>query len=128
MRNYELIQSKECMKKGGSVPKTSHTFKKGGSVPLSPHPRHLCLSGSSDAVFQIYHYQTFLQRLQTLTIHAVVYGIQLHFQNFKRAKNDWTAGHVWPTGSSLDTTGLESVSSNAKCISNNRFERKINHM
>jgi len=35
------------------------------------------------------------------------YDIQLHFQNFMRANNDWMAERIWPTGRSLDITVLE---------------------
>ena len=61
----------------------------------------IALNGSSDAVLWICHYQTFLQHLQKVTIYIERYDIQLHFQKFMRAKNNYMAGH------SLDITGVD---------------------
>ena len=47
---------------------------------------------SNDAVLLTYHYQTFLQRLQTLIIYTDIYDIQLHSQNFVRANNNRMVG------------------------------------
>ena len=45
-------------------------------------------------------------RLQKFKIYTDVYDVQLHHQNFMRAKNDWMAGRIWPAGRSFDTPGL----------------------
>ena len=66
----------------------------------------IVLNGSRNAVLLTYQYQKLFQRLQKLTIFTDIYDIQLHFQNFVRANNNWMTGRIWPAGRSLDTPVL----------------------
>ena len=66
----------------------------------------IALNGSNDAVLRTFHYQTFLQRLQNLTIYEYIYDLQPPFQNFMRVNTNWMAGRVWPAGHSVDTPAI----------------------